>query len=144
MLFRSQAKIENENLEVEEDIKEVEKGFEDIDEVIEKSEKDDFDMNSSRAKTEEEIREESMKTGMKVGVAVKILDDCPHDTEHAVVAGVVASKVKENNLRQEWENAVSKEYNAKDVQEKQKRDKAIEEDLKEQEKVYERERTRRD
>lgn len=139
-----QAKIDSENIGIEEDIKEVEKDFKDIDQVVEKSEKDDFDMNSSRAKTEEEIRKESLKTGMTVGVAVKVLDDCPYDTEHAVVAGVVASKIKENNLRQEWENAVSKEYNAKDVQEKQQRDKAIEEDLKEQEKVYERERTRRD
>lgn len=135
-------KMEEESKAVEEDIKEVEKDFEDIEEVLDKSEKSDFDFNHSRAETENEIREEAFKTGARTAVAVKIIDDCPRDTEHAVIAGVVAGKMKENSLRKEWENAVSKEYNEEDVKTKQSRDEAIREELEKQENVYEIERTR--
>lgn len=133
--------MEEESKAVEEDIKEVEEEFEPVEEVLEKSEESDFDFNHSRVDAEHEIREEAFKTGVKTAVAVKVLDDCPRDTEHAVIAGVVAGKMKENNLRNEWENAVSKEYNESDVKTKQARDAAIREELEEQEQTYERERT---
>ena len=139
-----EGKIQEESRKVEEDIKEVENDFEDIDKITEKSKEDDFDMNSARAATEKEIRDKALKTGVTVGVATKIIDDCPHDTEHAVIAGAVAGKIKENSLRQEWENAVSDQYNAKDVKTKQERDKALQKELDEQEQVYERERIRKD
>ncbi len=134
--------IENESKAVEEDIEDVEKDFEDVEEVLDKSEELDFDFDSSRAEAESEIREEAFKTGARTAVAVKIIDDCPHDTEHAVVAGAVAGKMKENSLRKEWENTVSKEYNGADVKTKRDRDAAIREELEEQENVYEIERTR--
>ena len=134
--------IENESKAVEEDIEDVEKDFEDVEEVLDKSEKLDFDFDSSRVEAESEIREEAFKTGARTAVAVKIIDDCPHDTEHAVVAGAVAGKMKENSLRNEWENAVNKEYNADDVKTKQARDEAIREELEEQGDIYAGERTR--
>lgn len=133
--------MEEESKAVEEDIKEVEEEFEPIEEVLEKSEELDFDFDHARADAEHDIREQAFKTGVKTAVAVKVLDDCPRDTEHAVIAGVVAGKMKENSLRNEWENAVSKEYNEEDVRTKQERDAAIREELEEQEQTYERART---
>lgn len=135
------ADMEEESKAVEEDIKEVEEEFAPVEEVLEKSEKLDFDFDRMRSDAEHEIREQAFETGVKTAVAVKVLDDCPRDTEHAVIAGVTAGKMKENSLRNEWENAVSKEYNAKDVETKQERDAAIREELEEQEETYERERT---
>lgn len=133
--------MEDESKAVEEDIKEVEEEFEPVEEVLEKSEESDFDFDHMRRDAEHEIREEAFKTGVKTAVAVDILNDSSRDTEHAVIAGVVASKMKENSLRNEWENAVSKEYNEEDVRTKQARDAAIREELEEQEEMYERERT---
>lgn len=136
--------IDMENKKMSEEIEDIEKDFAPIEKKLEKAQEQEgqeiFHSNAQKV-IEKNIEKEALKTAVATGVTAGIVSG---SAGVGVIAGTVAKKEKEKGLRNEWEDAVNTEYDKKAVEEKVKRDKAIAEELEEQEQSYGIERIRKD
>lgn len=136
-----EAKLVTEERSVAEDIKEIEQDFTEIEKNIEEMDKD-VETAGIQGKTEQEIRKEAITTGAVVGGTVAIAGG---STTEAVVAGVFATEIKEQDERKaqgkigEWEGMVNDTPDEKAVENFRETQEAMQE----QQELYEQERIRK-